>query len=66
MSPSDAWFCCWISYGWSLLNPDVLLILLFQAAGLGCVVFKFLQESRTRSRDPAIDSNDYLPVIGDQ
>ncbi|OEL29473.1 hypothetical protein BAE44_0009510 [Dichanthelium oligosanthes] len=42
-----AWFW-WISYGWSLLNPDVLLILLFQAAGLGCVVFLFLQEWRTQ------------------
>ncbi|CAL5083300.1 unnamed protein product [Urochloa decumbens] len=60
-----AWYW-WINYGWSLLNPDVLLILLFQATGVGCVVFLFLQEWRTRSRGPAIDSNDYLPVIRDQ
>ncbi|CAO1941766.1 unnamed protein product [Urochloa humidicola] len=56
----------WFKYGWSLLNPDVLLILLFQATGIGCVVFLLLQEKRTRSRDPTIDSNEYLPVIGDQ
>ncbi|CAN6168280.1 unnamed protein product [Urochloa humidicola] len=46
-----AWF-------WSLLNPDVLLILLFQATGIGCVLLLLLQEQRTRSRDPTIDSND--------
>ncbi|KAK3125234.1 hypothetical protein QOZ80_7BG0602110 [Eleusine coracana subsp. coracana] len=44
--------------------PDVLLVLLFQAAGLVCVVFLLVLEWRARSRGPG--SSDHLPVTGDQ